>query len=72
MARPESNPETRQGKTSNGARRALPISKVHLNGQLDPDASVEDLREYLGVTTPIEGYSRNFGRRGSGKFKLDL
>ena len=74
---PESNPETRQGKISDGAKRSLPnlgargieIRAVHLNGHLDPSASIESLQEYLGVRTPIDKQSQSRNMRNP-RYKL--
>lgn len=74
MARPdhvETRPFTRQGESAGGHKRGLPIVSpsgselrvVHLSGHLNPDASVVELRNYLGVgigRQRLTGYSRNF------------
>ena len=72
MARPDNleshNPHTRQGKSAGGSLRGLPnmgarkgeLTKIHLNGELGPEASVKELRQHLGIIRPPEGYSRNF------------
>ena len=71
MARPdnfEAHPLTRQGRSAGGFPRPLPnlgaggaeLRKIHLNGGLESDASIQDLRVHLGVTNLTSGYGRNF------------
>lgn len=74
MAGPENpysilHPHTRQGKLPGGHKRALPgiiayaheSRPIYLNATLNPDATEEELRQYLGVSGPKpQGYSRNF------------
>lgn len=75
MARPENldlRPHIKPGRSRGGAFRSLPIveasqtevSAVKLNGHLNPDATVEELRAYLGVPSePLHGHPRNSGPR---------
>lgn len=60
------HPQTRQGKLPGGHKRALPgiiasdLRQIHLNSALNPDATEEELRAYLGVSGPKpHGHSRN-------------